>query len=464
MAHPMTHAHSAAARPAWRIYKFGGTSLGAPGRLPQVLRLIASAREGGERLAVVVSALGDTTDRLVAAASAAAGGNLATAREEIGLVRSLALKCAGQVLSGPALDEFRAEADRILEPCDARLAAFAENRSCPPDLLDDLLAAGEPVAAALVAAALRAHGVAADAVDARTFLVTDDRAGAAAVDWPATVRRFEEVRIDPAGALPVVTGFIAATPGGRTTTLGRNGSDYTATLLAALLPADEVTVWTDVPGVMTADPGIVAEAVPVDRLSYDEALELAYFGTRMFHPRTIIPLRERGAVLVIRSTAKPEAAGTRIDAHGNPDPDRPTCVTSLEQLSLLGVHSRRAEIGRPVGARLVEALDGAGVRVWLTTESTLGQTFSAVVPRADKSAGRVRAGCLGGRVFGMFSCAILVCILQSGCSPSFSQTGFSPPDGQQRSRAIGSVGGLPNILKKAFSDNNTFFDQSRNYS
>ena len=383
----MTHAQPAAPS-GWRIYKFGGTSLGAPGRLPQVLRLIEGARDDGARLAVVVSALGDTTDRLLAAAAVAADGNLGAARDEIEQVRSLSLAVATQVLASPALENLKGEIERILAPLEKILPEIARNRSCPPALLDDVLAVGEPISAALVAAALRARGVAADAVDARTFLVTDDRAGAAAIDWPSTLRRFAAARTHWSGVLPVVTGFVAATPGGKTTTLGRNGSDYTATLLAALFPADDVTVWTDVPGVMTADPAIVAEAVPVDRLSYDEALELAYFGTRMFHPRTIIPLRERGAALVIRSTVNPGASGTRIDAQGNPDPDRPTCVTSLEELSLLGVYSRRAEVGRPVGAKLVEALSGAGVRVWLATESTLGQTFSVVVPRADQARAR----------------------------------------------------------------------------
>jgi aspartokinase/homoserine dehydrogenase 1 len=104
----------------------------------------------------------------------------------------------------------------------------------------------------------------------------------------------------------------------------------------------------------------------------------------MFHPRTIIPLRDCGAALVIRSTTQPDAPGTRIDATGHPDPSRPTCVTSLEQLSLIGVQSRRTGPGRPIASRILAALDGAGVRVWLTTESTLGQTFSVVVPLADE--------------------------------------------------------------------------------
>lgn len=225
--------------------------------------------------------------------------------------------------------------------------------------------------ASALAAALRERGTAARAIDARDFLVTDAPAGGVTVDGPETIRRFAVLAAAWGEEVPVVT-----------------GSDYTATLLGALLRADAVTVWTERLGVMTADPAIVPEALAVERLSYDEALDLAYFGTRTFHPRTITPLRESGAALVIRSLSDPAAPGTRIDGTGNPDPNRPTCVTSLEHLSLLGVDSRRADIGRPVGGRVVSVLGDAGVRVWLTAESTLGQTFSVVVPRADEARAR----------------------------------------------------------------------------
>ena len=374
----------------WQVYKFGGTSLGTPGRLPGVLGLIEAARDdaAAPRPAVVVSALGNSTDYLLAAIAAAARGDGAGARAEFSRVRSLALATATQALDGKALAGFTLEMDAVLSPLEGRLTESDKNRKrgkAENELEGEILSAGERVAAALVAAALRARGGSARAVDARDFMVADVADGAAAIAWPETVLGFAKAAAGWSDALPIVTGFIARARDGRTATLGRNGSDYTATLLAALLKARTVTVWTDVLGVMTADPAIVAEAVSVDRLSYDEALELAYFGTRMFHPRTINPLRECGATLYIRSATNPEAPGTRIDAEGNPDPNRPTCVTSLESLSLLGVYSRQADIGRPRGGKIVSALEAAGVRVWLTTESTLGRTFSVVVPQADQA-------------------------------------------------------------------------------
>lgn len=366
----------------WQIYKFGGTSVGTPGRLPRVLDLIAAAPKP---VAVVVSAPGDTTDWLILAARSAADGEITQARGELARVRELAATIARPVLTAHGLRAFKADLDEVLTPVERTLSGIELTRECSPRSLDAVISAGERISVALVARALSERNCPAKAVDARDFVVTDATFGSAAVDRAATADKFNALLPSYQGLTPIVTGFIGRTRDGHTTTLGRNGSDYTATLLAALFKAEAVTVWTDVLGVMTADPNLVREASPVDRLSYDEALELAYFGTRMFHSRTIIPLRECGAALVIRSTTHPDAPGTRIDATGNPDPARPTCVTSLENLSLIGVQSRRTGIGRPVVSRAVAALDAEGVRVWLSTESTLGQTFSVVVPIADEA-------------------------------------------------------------------------------
>ncbi len=210
-------------------------------------------------------------------------------------------------------------------------------------------------------------------------------AGAATVDIEATRARLLPLAAGWGDTLPVVTGFIGRSKGGRVTTLGRNGSDYTATVLGQTLGAREVTVWTDVPGVMTADPLLVAEAYSVPHLSYHEALELAHFGTRMFHPRTFLPLLESGAELHIRNTVDPTAVGTRIDGAGNADPRRPTCVTSLEHLALLGVESRRSALPEPIAARVLEVLERAQVTVWMATQAAHGRSVALVVPEAEAS-------------------------------------------------------------------------------
>ena len=369
----------------WQVYKFGGSSLGTSGRLPKVLELVVAAPRP---LALVVSALGDSTDWLILAARSAEEGNISQARRQLAQVRELATATGRTVLNSQGQKGVKHDLDEILTPVERLLSGIELTRECSPRTLDSIISVGERISVVLLARALNERDVPAIPVDARDFVVTDATYGAATVDKAATAEKFAAASAKWTGHVPIITGFIGRTKDGTTTTLGRNGSDYTATLVAGLIKASAVTVWTDVLGVMTADPALVREASPVDRLSYDEALELAYFGTRMFHPRTIIPLRECGAALVIRSTTQPDAPGTRIDATGNPDPNRPTCVTSLERLTLLGVQSRRTGLGRPLGGRILAALSEAGVRVWMTTESTLGQSFSVVIPALDEAAAR----------------------------------------------------------------------------
>ncbi|XXF77029.1 bifunctional aspartate kinase/homoserine dehydrogenase I [Myxococcaceae bacterium GXIMD 01537] len=366
--------------PVWQLYKFGGSSIGAPGRLPRVLSLVTDAQRP---LAVVVSAPGDTTDWLIAAARAAEAGDAVAARAQIARVLQLARTIAGTVLSGPVLSEFEATAEQLLASTEKLLVGVGLLRECTPATLDEVVSVGERISSELVSRALGARGVPSFAVDARTFLVTDETAGAARVDLGASRAALSALLPSWEGRVPVITGFIARSRAGRTTTLGRNGSDYTATLLAQLLGARQVTVWTDVPGVMTADPALVSDAYPVPRMSYAEALELAHFGTRMFHARTMIPLLESGAALHIRSTTHPEAPGTRIDAVGNLDPQRPTSVTSLERLALLLVESLRPTLSEPLGRRVLQALEAARVTVWGGTLTALAPSISLLVPQEE---------------------------------------------------------------------------------
>jgi aspartokinase/homoserine dehydrogenase 1 len=246
--------------------------------------------------------------------------------------------------------------------------------------LDLVMSFGEQLSATVVSMLLTAQGIPATYVDARSWLVTDARFGHALVDWEAARQRLDAVRARWATAVTVHTGFLGQTPDGRTTTLGRNGSDYTATLLGRALGAAEVNIWTDVAGVMTADPGLVRDAYPIARMSYLEALELASFGARMFHPRTMIPLMESGVPMRIRNTMAPDAPGTRIDGGDRSPGEGPTCVTSLENLALLDVRLRRLSAEMPLGERVLRALRAAGVTVWMTSQSAHGQAVAVVVP------------------------------------------------------------------------------------
>ncbi len=381
----------------WQIHKFGGSSLGTPGRLPQALARISEVATGEGRTLVVVSAVGDTTDWLIAATRRAAAGDAAGADAAVERAHAAAVDAARQVLEGAALTAFRDEAWAIMAPARRLVEGFGLVREVTPRALDEVLAVGERVSAALVSSALRARGIAAEAVDARDLVVTDGTPQSASVDLAETGGR---VRAAAEGwrAIPVVTGFIGRSKAGHTTTLGRNGSDYTASILAHALGASQVTVWTDVPGVFTADPRLVNEAWPVRNLTWFEALELAHFGTRMFHARTVIPLidldRRQPTRLVIRSTTEPEAPGTVIDAAGHPGGARPTCVTSLEELALLHAESRRSALPSGFLARALEALEAAEVKVWMTNHTGLGVSASFVVPEGDGEVARTVLGAL----------------------------------------------------------------------
>jgi bifunctional aspartokinase / homoserine dehydrogenase 1 len=365
---------------SWRVHKFGGSSLGR--RLSQVLALIVDARGRGP-LVVVVSALGDTTDWLFAAARRAEAGDAQGAEEELQRAQALALEVARPVLSEPALAALEVEVRRLLHPVRRLLEGIGLVRECTPRVLDEVVSVGERLSATLVASALGVRGERALAVDARELLVTDDTPQAAQVAVAETQARVVAAAPGWAGLMPVVTGYIGRSRTGHTTTLGRNGSDYTASLLAQALGAAEVTVWTDVPGVFTADPALVDDAYPVTRLSWFEALELAHFGTRMFHARTMVPLLESGATLTIRSTLEPERPGTRIDALGHTEDGQPTCVTSLEQLALLAVESRRSSLPPGFTARALEALAARGIHVWMSNQTGLGVSACFAVSASE---------------------------------------------------------------------------------
>jgi len=372
----------------FRVMKFGGSSVGSAERLQLATDLIAKHHSQGP-LAVVVSAMGETTDWLIEAARLAALGQGEPAKAIAQRVGDLARSNARQVFealssrgapTASSIDRIEQLVEEMVSPLKVLLEAIGCVKEQTKQMLDSVLSFGEGMSAPILAELLRARGLPALFVDSREWTRTDDRFGDALVDWEATRARIAELQPDWRGRIVVTTGFLGQTRDGRTTTLGRNGSDYTATLLARGLGANEVNFWTDVPGVMTADPALVEDAFPLTRLSYMEALELANFGARMFHPRTMIPLIESGIPLRILNTLQPQGAGTLIDAAGAQDRERATSVTSLENLALLGVECRRLSQQVQLSGRVLRALDGAGITVWMATQSAHGQAVAVVVP------------------------------------------------------------------------------------
>ena len=343
-----------------RILKFGGTSVGTAESLASACRIAAaSARE--RRTVVVVSALSGVTSTLVDAARGALRGETAHRAVIPELLRrhGALLEVAG---AGVGSDE----AARSLHRRVARLAELLEEatrrRACPPDTQAEILGVGERLAVPVCVAALRAAGLAAEEADAARLIRTDAGFPEATVDFPASRRLIAAWWArQPPGVLPVVPGFLGATDGGRATLLGRGGSDYTASILGHSLGAERVEIWTDVDGVLSADPRLVEGARPLPRLAYAEAAALAAAGARVLHPRTVAPLAERGIPVVVKNTLRPDSPGTWVDG-GPTEPRGWKAVTCRAEgvscaVTLVGVSPERG------AERVRRVLERAGVRV-----------------------------------------------------------------------------------------------------
>lgn len=298
------------------VMKFGGSSVGSAERLRRVAQLVDAAR--AMRPCVVVSAMGKTTDALFAAARCAREGHydLALATVEPQLAHAAAT--ARELLAGAdpqqATDCLQALAT-MRDELHVLLRGVSLLRELTPRTNDTIVAYGERTTSLLLAALLNSLGVAATRVDARLVLRTDDRYGAARPQLDAIAglaRRHVLPSLDD-GRVVVMEGYIGATADGSTTTLGRGGSDWSAALLGGALRAEEVQIWTDVEGVLTSDPRLVADARPITTLSPAEAAELAAFGAKVLHPSTMQPAVEAGVPITVRDTQRPGGAFTTID-------------------------------------------------------------------------------------------------------------------------------------------------------
>ncbi len=294
-----------------RVLKFGGTSVGDPDNIRKVVEVVRSRR--GQHPILVFSAMGDTTDRLVEIGRDAAAGRLDKALEKIEALRSFHASIAGMVLNPSAEEALRACAP-LFEDLEAVARSLSVLGDLSPAVQDRLLGTGELLSTTLMAAALEAAGLPARWADAREVVVTDGRHTQAEPLFEATRQRAQS-KLRPlvdAGEIPVLQGFIARSESGVPTTLGRGGSDYTASLLGAALGAEEIEIWTDVDGIMTADPSLVPEARNIPVMSFREAAELAFFGARVLHPKTLAPAVDRGIPVRVLNTSRPDGSGTVV--------------------------------------------------------------------------------------------------------------------------------------------------------
>jgi aspartokinase/homoserine dehydrogenase 1 len=321
-----------------RIMKFGGTSVGDTGCIQKVVEIIRAATCHGD-IVVVVSAMAGVTNKLIDAATQSEAGNRDAVKSIFAELRTQHTLAASALLDAPA--ELHAKMHELLQEGDRLCQDTNRVRQLTPRVRDSISSLGERLSAPLVAASLSKRGMASMAIDATELIATDSRHGAADPLLDLT-RQNCQARLAPLlqqGIIPVVTGFIGATADGVLTTLGRGGSDFSATILAAALDADEVIIWTDVDGLMTADPRMVPDARTIPEISYREAAELAYFGAKVLHPKTLRPVMQSRIPLHIRDTFLPDRAGTKITPAG-PSNVRVKAVAAISDAALITVRGR----------------------------------------------------------------------------------------------------------------------------
>ncbi len=370
----------------WIVHKFGGSSVADAACFARVAAIVTGAAAQNPRTAVVLSACRGVTDALlslVAAAEAQDPSRPAMLEE----LRSRHQGIAEALISGPALAELSQRLDRDLADVRAILDTVARVRSAADDIRDLVAGFGELWSTEIFTALLRVTRPANPVrwLDARKVVMIDQGPLGPMVDWSASQARLTaELPPDYAGAL-VIPGFIASTKKGIQTTLGRNGSDYSASIFGKLLHAQEIHIWTDVDGVLSADPRRVPDAKVIDALSYNEAMELAYFGAKVIHPQTMSPAIGDGIPIWIRNTFAPEKSGSLISKA--PTSSHPVKgITSIDGLTLLNVEGA-GMIGVPGTAeRLFGALRDAGISVILISQGSSEHSICCAIPELQAEA------------------------------------------------------------------------------
>jgi bifunctional aspartokinase / homoserine dehydrogenase 1 len=322
-----------------QVMKFGGTSVGNAECIARAAQIVANTARD-IRCVAVVSAMSGVTNRLIEAAKTAQAGNAPGATAIIESLRTQhenALETL--VRNGEECERVRQKIEEVLALGLRFCGGTALLRELSPRTLDTISSLGERLSAPLVAAAVRELGLHAEAVDATELIVTDGYHGGAEPQMEFT-RAKSQQRLRPLlerGVVPIVTGFLGSSASGEITTLGRGGSDYSATILGAALDADEVIIWTDVDGVLSADPRLVPEAQTIPGISYREAAELAYFGAKVLHPKTLRPVVDAAIPVWIRNSFEPSKPGTKITPEGENIGGGVKALTAIRDVTLISV-------------------------------------------------------------------------------------------------------------------------------
>ena len=360
-----------------QVLKFGGTSVANAENIKKVIALSAAAARR-DRTVVVVSALGGVTDLLLQAASLAADGE-ESYKQQLVTIEQRHLEAVKQLLPVAVQSQLLSLVKKSCNELEDICSGIYLLRELTPRSRDRIGSYGEWLSSQIIAAKMKADGLPVVWKDARELIVTDSNFTAAEVDFTATAKRINDYFAEQPAQLFVVPGFIAADGKGITTTLGRGGSDYTAAILASALSASSLEIWTDVSGMMTADPRLTANARIIPRISYQEAMELSHFGAKVIYPPTIQPVMSRGIPVWIKNTFSPSDEGTLIESDSTKNGNIVRGISSINNIALLSLEGS-GMIGIPgFSKRLFEALSNERINVILITQSSSEHSICVAV-------------------------------------------------------------------------------------
>ncbi|MCC7118940.1 MAG: aspartate kinase [Anaerolineales bacterium] len=368
------------------VMKFGGTSVGSADALSKVIQIITDTKKDWERIVVVTSAMAGVTNLLLDSAASAARGKLDALPATEATLREKHFVAAQQLIPDEALrKQTLAEIDEFIVTLVDLCKAIAILGEASPRVLDAVASLGERMSVRLLTAVVKNAGISAQRVEATELIVTNANYQSAHPDFKATAEKVK-ARLNPllgAQIIPITTGFIGATPEGSITTLGRGGSDYSAAIIGQALQAHDVWIWTDVDGIMTTDPRIVPEAQTLPEVTYHEVAELAYYGAKVLHPKTIRPVVEAGIGLRICNTFNPSHPGTRLIANSPIAGDigkALRAVTAIRKQRLMTIEGR-GMLGVPgVAARAFGAVASTKTSVPLITQASSEQSICFAIP------------------------------------------------------------------------------------
>jgi len=365
-----------------RVEKFGGSSLADSERIKNISSIILNSSKK-DKTAAILSAMKGVTDSLIRAAQTAEKGD-SEYTEDIENIREKHLKAVRSLFAPKNQTAVITHLQLMFNELEDILHGVELVRECSKRTMDLIMSFGERMSCILVTGYLNTIGCSAEFIDARNYIKTDNRYGSAVVDFAKSYALIKN--IGSLKAVPIITGFIASTENGITTTLGRNGSDYTASIFGAALEAECIEIWTDVDGVMSADPRFVRNAFVIPELSYQEAMELSYFGAEVLHPYTMIPAIEKGIPIRIKNSLNPSNPGTLILNKLISHPYPITGIASIDSIALLNIEGG-GMIGIPgIAARIFHALAKEAVNIMMISQASSEHSICLVFHETESKA------------------------------------------------------------------------------